>query len=438
MTSVDFLIIGGSAAGTTAAEVIRLFNPQSSVTIITDENHEQYSRVLLPQYVRRKITREQVFLKKPTWYQEKNIELTKGTKAQKLDPLEHVITCANGESYKYGKLLIAIGGDVVSLTVPGADLKNIFYFRSIEDGDEIIKVGSQSRKAVIVGGGLISLDFATGFRANGVQEITILVREPYYWSDKLDQASSRILQNNLERNNVKVLTGEEVVSFELKHEQNQLNQGLSLSNLNQGQSLENLENVGVVVTKSGKKFECDVVGVGIGIRSNLSWLEDSGLKFDGGIVTNEYLQTNVSDVYAAGDCAKFHDVIFDTQHTVGNWANATSQGHVAAKNMCGVRTVYETASSYSDTFFDGSYSFIGVTKADFADEVISRGSVAEGKMTRIFIKKMNGISRIVGATVINDPAEVAPLTTTVKNKIDILKFKNRLSDQAFDLKEMLA
>src|SRR3990170_2157953 len=170
MTSVDFLIIGGSAAGTTAAEVIRLFNPQSSVTIITDENHEQYSRVLLPQYVRRKITREQVFLKKPEWYSEKKINLVKGTKVAGLNALEHVIICANGESCKYGKLLIAIGGDVVSLTIPGADLKNIFYFRSIEDGDEIIKVGSQSRKAVIVGGGLISLDFATGFRANGVQD----------------------------------------------------------------------------------------------------------------------------------------------------------------------------------------------------------------------------------------------------------------------------
>ena len=80
MKNVDFLVIGGSAAGTTAAEVIRQLNPQSSVTIITDENHEQYSRVLLPHYIRGKVQREQVFLKKANWYLGKNIELLKGTK----------------------------------------------------------------------------------------------------------------------------------------------------------------------------------------------------------------------------------------------------------------------------------------------------------------------------------------------------------------------
>src|SRR3989344_8664230 len=125
MKIVDFLIIGGSAAGTTAAETIRTNLPNSSITIISDENHEQYSRVLLPHYIRGKVAREQVFLKKSEWYKEKNIELLKGLKAQSLDASRKEVKLSNGEVYKYGKLLIAIGGDVNRLDVAGSKLSKI-------------------------------------------------------------------------------------------------------------------------------------------------------------------------------------------------------------------------------------------------------------------------------------------------------------------------
>src|SRR3972149_6292970 len=100
MKSVDFLIIGGSAAGTTTAEVIRQLKPQASITIITDENHEEYSRVLLPPYIRGKVQREQVFLKNPEWYLGKNIELVKSTKAVSLEPESHRVKVSNGEEYQ--------------------------------------------------------------------------------------------------------------------------------------------------------------------------------------------------------------------------------------------------------------------------------------------------------------------------------------------------
>ncbi|OGD90651.1 hypothetical protein A3D07_01610 [Candidatus Curtissbacteria bacterium RIFCSPHIGHO2_02_FULL_42_15] len=422
MKSVDFLIVGGSAAGTTAAEVIRQLKPQASITIITDENHEEYSRVLIPHYIRGKVSREQVFLKKPEWYEEKGIELIKGIKVIKLDSGGHGVDLSNGEQIGYKKLLIAIGGDVNRLNIAGSDLANILYLRTIKDADSVIEAAKKSKKGLVLGGGFVSLDFATGFRVNGVEKVVILTRDPYFWSGHLDPESGRLMKNLLLKNGVEIMTGEEADSFF-------------------GQ-----EKVEGAVTKSGKKLEADIVGVGIGIKPDLEWLEKAGIKTNRAILTNEYLETNMADVYAAGDCAEFHDVFFERQHIMGNWANATSQGaavgktmiHSASSGQVGQRTVYETISSYSDTFFDNSYSFIGVTDEKFADEIIVRGSVENQKMARIFIKKMNGISRIVGATVINDPAEVSPITAAIKNKIDILKFKNRLSDPAFDLKEMLA
>src|SRR3989338_11674363 len=100
MKNSDFLIIGGSAAGTTAAETIRNNLPNSSITIVTDEDHEQYSRVLLPHYIRGKVAREQVFLKKQSWYSEKNIELIKGIKAVSLEPESHRVKVSSGDEFQ--------------------------------------------------------------------------------------------------------------------------------------------------------------------------------------------------------------------------------------------------------------------------------------------------------------------------------------------------
>lgn len=410
MKKVDYLVIGGSAAGTTAADTIRRLAPDSSIAIVSEEDHEQYSRVLLPQYVSHKVRREQIFLKKPQWYTEKKIELVKGRRAASLDPKSHIVISDVGQQYKYGKLLIAIGGEVVKLVVAGAREANMIYLRTIEDAQRMIAVAGQSKRAVVVGGGLVSLDFAEGFAANGCRDISILAREPYFWANKLDEGSSKIMVDVLGRNGVKVLSGEEILRFEY----------------------------GTVLTKSSKRFPCDAVGVGIGIKPDLSWLLNSGLKIERGILTNEYLETSLADIYAAGDCAEFYDVIFKRSHLVGNWANATSQGLAVGKTMAGERTVYETASSYSDTFFEGAYSFIGVVEEDFADEVISRGSIEEGRRSRIFIKTIDGVMRIVGATIINHPAEVGPLTMAVKNRVDIVRSKDKLSDTDFDLKGLLS
>ena len=309
---------------------------------------------------------------------------------------------------------------MIRLAVPGADLGNILYMRTVEDADKIVEVASKSKRGVVVGGGFIGLEFCSGFVKNGVSDVTVLVMEPYYWQGKLDEDSSRVLVSTLEKNGIKVLCGEEVERFE------------PIAGLNP------VKAVGAVKTKSGKTFDADVVGIGIGIKSDLSWLEGSGIKINRAIVTNEYLETSLQDVYAAGDCAEFKDVIFDRQHIMGNWANATSQGSTVGKTMGGQKTVFETASSYSINFFEtGACTFIGVTDEKFADEVVSRGSVEGGKMTRIFVKTIGGVMRVVGATIINNPMEVAPLTSAVKNKVDIFANKEKLAEPNFDLKELL-
>lgn len=400
MKAVDYLVIGGSAAGTTAAETIRNLKPSATIAIVTDENQTQYSRVLLPHYIRGKVTREQVFLKNEVWYQQKRIELVRGFRVQGLVVSKKAVRLSNGQEISYGKLLVSIGGFVIPLVVPGVDGANICYMRTVDDADRIIVEAKKAKKAVIVGGGFIGLEYCSCFRLNGVEDVTLLVMEPYFWSFKLDSESAGAIVDVLAKNGVKIVTNEEVDHIEQK--------GPSLSQ---------------IVTKAGNTYEADVIGVGIGIRSSLKWLEGTGININRAIVTNEFLETNLKDIYAAGDCAEFRDVLFERQHIVGNWANATSQGSVVGKTMAGTKTVFQTASSYSISFFNppnsGACTFIGVTEEDFADQIIARGSQTEGKVTRIFVKKYGDITRIVGATVVNNPADVAPLMMAIKNKVDV-------------------
>ncbi len=422
MKKTDYLIVGGSAAGTTAADTIRNLNPNATITIVTEEDYPQYSLVLIPHYIRGKIGREQVFLKKPQWYKDKLIELIKLTKVIGLNSERKTVTLSNGEEIQYGKLLITVGGKVIPFNVPGADAKNLFYMRTIDDADRIVKVASQSQRALIIGGGFIGLEFASCFAKNGVLDITALVLEDYYWQGKLDSQSSKVIAEVLTKNGIKIETKVSVDHFETK-------EGM----------------ITAAIAKDGRRFEADAVGVGVGIRSDLSFLEGSGLKFDRGIVTNEYLETNLPDVYAAGDCAQFWDSVFEREHMLGNWANATSQGLVVGKTMAhstgsgqaGEKTMFKTASSYSINFFSGTCSFIGVTDEKFADNIVIRGSAAGGKISRIFVKKYGQISRIVGATVVNNVGEVAPLTTAIKSKADVSVHLEDLVKADFDLKSLI-
>jgi NADPH-dependent 2,4-dienoyl-CoA reductase/sulfur reductase-like enzyme len=269
-----------------------------------------------------------------------------------------------------------------------------------------------AKKGVIIGGGFIGLEFAECFKKMGM-EVTIVDGSDYYWGNRLDQDSSQVLEKVLEANGIKVFAGELVEKFLPKA----------------GDSSK----VGAVVTKSGREFECDVVGIGIGIKSEFGWLEGSGLKIGSGIITNEYLETSLADVYSAGDCVQFFDVIIQAPHLVATWTNATIQGTVVGKTIAGQKTVFEAVSAYTTSFFGASVSFIGMTEHDFADEIIGRGSVKAGRMAQIFVKRYGLQTRIIGAIIINDFNEVAPITAAIKNRTDVSSNLQKLPDLNFDL-----
>lgn len=404
MTKVDFLIIGGGIAGTTAAEEIRFKDPNASITLLTEEDERLYSRVLLPHYLRNENTLETLFLRKKEVYQQKNIELLTSVKALRIEPETKTVTTSDGQTFSYDKLLIATGGKANKLLIPGGDLPEIVYLRTLEDAKKIKEIMAKSKTAVVLGGGFIGIDLIQSFIKNGLQT-TAIIRENFFWENMVGENSGKFLSQLLANNGVEIITKTQVTEFS---------------------GTAKLE--GVKIDKSSL-IKCDIAGLGIGIHLDLDYLKDSGLATKKGIVTNEYLETSIPGVWAAGDIAEFYDPIFKKYHTLGNWANSSSQGRTAGINMSGEKQAFETTGMYSVNIFNTNLAFLGDPVVDENTELIERGSVADGKLGRLLIR--DGV--IAGVSLINLPIDRSALTSLIRNKTKITAAKSKLSDLSFDL-----
>ena len=409
MEEIDYLIIGGGIAGTTAAETIRSQDSASSIVILTEESNRLYSRVLLPHYLRNENTLESLFLRTEGSYQEKNIQLIAGERAIKIDTATKQVTTDKSSIFKYQKLLLATGGKVNRLVVPGSDLNEVVYLRTFEDAKKIRELISKSRQAAVLGGGFIGIDLVQSFVKNGLAT-TAIIREKAFWESVVGENSGKLLSQILENHGVKILT--ETVAEEFV-----------------GQ--ERLE--GIRLT-GGTTVKADIAGVGIGIHLDIDYLKDSGLTVKKGVVTNEYLETTVPGVWAAGDLAEFYDPIVKKYHSLGNWTNSSSQGRIAALNMIGGKNIFTTAGMYSINIFDINFSFLGDPLGDENTESIERGSFAENKLARLLLKA----DTITGASLINLPADRNTLNSLIKSQTKITVSKEKLKDLSFDLHSLLA
>jgi len=384
-----YVIIGGGITGTTAAEELRKIDADAEITIVSEEQHPLYSRVLLPHFIKEKIPRERVFLKKESWYEEKNIIWLRGERVEKLDPKNKFVQVTSGQEIEYDKLLIATGGDV---RVIGQDVRGVSYFRTLDDADHIVQL-LQERKSdahgVVYGGGFIACEYINIFEKYGMPA-TVAFRGDHFWSAVLDDESGKLI-------NDRILQG-----------------GFALIPRATDMALEGEKEL-EAVSFGDKRIPCSFLGVGIGMVRDDGWIREAGVEIEAGVRSNEFLETNVPDVFTAGDCAQFHDVIVDRPMFVGNWMNAMSQGRAVAKSMMGERTPFKLVSSYATNVLGLEIIFVGDAEKAAADEVIVRGSSAEGGVTQVFLRG----GRVVGGTMVGRNADRTPITKLIQSRADI-------------------
>lgn len=418
MNKVNYLIIGGGIAGTTTAEFIRMHDSSGSILIVMEEPELLYSRVLLPHFLRDQVSFERLYIRKEEHYREKNIKLVKGIKVNKVNTQKGEVELDNGEIIRYGKLHVASGVKVNQLDIPGKDLKGITYMRTVADVKQIKELMENAKNGVVIGGGFIGIEFAQTFVKFGIKTTSIM-RDPYFWSHVIGENMGKLISQILQKNGVEIIAEDEPKEF--------VGSGI----------------LSQIKLKSGKSLSADIAGVGIGVHIDLNYLKESGIKINKGVITNEFLETNVENVWASGDVAEFNDTLFDKHHLLGNWSNAAAQGKVAGSNMVvgwglqpptgGGREKFETVSAYTIGIFDNSFTFMGDPTVDKTIGLIERGSWEENKLGRIHIR--NGV--ITGVALLNLPADRRPIENLIKNRVNIEASKGRLADSSFNLNKLL-
>lgn len=385
-----YVIIGGGIAGTTAAEEIRKRDPESFITIIESEQHRLYSRVLLPHYVEGRVPREKVFLKKPEFYEENNIEIFFGVRVKKIDLKNQFVLTSEERELPFDKLLVTTGGD---LRLIEEDTRGVVYLRSLDDADQILQLVKEvkalpesERSAAIYGGGFISLEFLNIFAQHKIPT-TLIMRSEGFWSRVLSKESQAVMLRHVQSRGVKVLTNEPVIDLVGEKEL----QGIRLHD--------------------GTRIPAKILGVGIGIKADHQLFEEAGIEYNIGVIANEYLETPQKNVYTAGDVAEFEDVIAERQVNLGNWMNAIMQARVVAKTMTGERTRFELVSSYATDFLEKDCVFVGDVNRERADNILQ--AVADEENA---IELLERDGRTVGAVLIGDVSNRQKITNAIKSR----------------------
>ena len=410
MKNVDFLIIGGGVAGTTAAETLRQNDKNCSILIVSDEPYRLYSRILLskPYFFLGKIPFEQVWLKKEEWYKENNIELITGHSAVALDKKEKVVKLCDKREIKYKRMLLAVGGHARRWTVPGADKKGICYLRNLSEGKEMMAAFKGAKKGITIGSGFVSFETVELMRKSGM-EATVVMLEPYFWYPLFDEVSGRMIEKAMEKEGVKLMHKAEVAK------------------------VEGWGRVKSVKLKDGTRLACDAVGVGIGLQYDLEWLKKAGMNINRGIVADEYLKASDEDIFTAGDCAEFNDLVLGERVQLGNWVNALNQGQTAALNMLGQGKPFKLVSFYTAQAFGINISMVGDVRVSEDRLVINRGSEESGAYVRIITQH----GKVLGATMLNKTDALFAISALIEKNINVNGKEGQIADLKFDLKSLI-
>lgn len=407
-----YVIIGNGGAGLRAAQVIRERDPEGDITIVDKERHPCYYRMRLPDYISGWRKRDFVFVVSEDFYREKRIRFLAGESVTSLRTEGREVVLSSGEALPYDRLLIASGARPRELAVPGSDLDGVVYLRTLDQADDILRRGNEAHRAVALGGGLLGVELARSFNEMGL-ETHYLIREDRFWPQMLDAAGSSLVERVLEEKGI-VLHKEEGIE-EIRGEDGR---------------------VRGVLTASGVELETDLVGVAIGVVSNLEFLKGSGLETDRGVIVDDRLRANLPDIYAAGDVAQALDTSSGEHRVVTSWLNAQRQGEVAGSNMSGGDAVLEGVVPYNViVIYKLPVACIGLDLPPDGEgyEVLTGDYPRDGKYRKLVLR--DGV--LVGATFIGDIGEARSAEELIRRRADLSPWRDRLFAEGFSLRDIV-
>jgi apoptosis-inducing factor 3 len=325
------IIIGGGGAGLAAADMLRRKGYEGPLTMLSAEDAPPSDRPNLSKdYLAGQAQDDWIPLRSPEYFQEQRIDLVLGARVSSIDVHGRHVLLDGGARRPFDALLIATGADPVRPPIPGADGPQVHYLRSFADSRALVDKAGSAKHVVVVGASFIGLEVSASLRTRGIA-VDVVAPEHVPLERVMGQEVGRFIQTLHEAHGVVFHLGETVTRIDGR----------------------------TVVLSGGSTLDADFVVVGVGVRPATALAEQAGLAMDRGIAVNEFLETSVPGIFAAGDVARWPDSRSGERIRVEHWVVAERQGQVAARNMLGFRERFDAVPFFWSQHYDVTINYVG-------------------------------------------------------------------------------
>ena len=329
------VIIGNGISGVTLARHIRKLSDKK-ITIISSESEFFFSRTALMYVFMGHMKFEHIQPYENSFWKKNKIDLKTGI-VQFVDTNAKKVILDDKSSIDYDKLVIATGSKSNKFGWKGQDLEGVLGLYHKQDLEKLELLASNCKKAVVVGGGLIGIELVEMLLSRNIS-VTFLVREKSFWDSILPLGESQMINKHILEHHVDLRLDTNL--DEIIEDQN-------------GQ-------VKAIKTDKGDIIECSIVGLAVGVSPNIDFLKDSNIEIGRGVKVNRFLETNIKDVYAMGDCAEQNEAIGLRRPIEAVWYTGRMMGEVLAQSICGNPMEYNPGHWFNSAkFFDIEYQTYG-------------------------------------------------------------------------------
>jgi 3-phenylpropionate/trans-cinnamate dioxygenase ferredoxin reductase component len=360
---VDHLLIGGGLAAANCARWLREAGGEGEILLAGREPDPPYNRPNCSKgYLRGEESRAEPLFRPDEWWGEQRIELLTRTSVTALDASARTAKLSTGEEVGFDTALIATGANVRRLNVPGCELEQIYYLRTLGNADAIREGVADAEEVVLIGGSYIGCEVAASLTLMG-KKATIVMQEQATLERGFGARAGRFFQGLLESHGVTVHGADGLERF------------------------EGNGRVAKVITTGGLELPAEAVVIGAGVSPDVALAQRAGLQIGerGGVLCSAGLQTSAPGVFAAGDIAEYDSPLHDSRVRIEHWDVAFNHGKTAALNMLGQDVVHEVVPYFFSVLGDwGELEYVG--PAYEWDEELVRGSYEQGSFTTWYLK----------------------------------------------------
>jgi NAD(P)H-nitrite reductase large subunit len=405
------LIIGNGIAGINAAQAIRNGDAEAEIVMVSDERFPPYSRPMISQVLDGSQPHEKLPLYSEDIYKALLVTPVLGARVTDLDVDNRSVRLADDTRIDFDRLLIASGADARKLQAGGMDLENIFYMRTEAHVRRQLAGIAGAKQGLVLGGGLVGFKAAYGLLKRGLK-VTMLITSGYPLSLQVDEVAGRIIMNELLAHGLTVKVGVSVTGF------------------------EGNGRVARAVLDNGEPLPCDLVIIGKGVRPSLDFIPRDRIDVDLGIVVDDFLQSSVPGIYAAGDAAESIDIARQVRWVNAIWPEAAAQGRVAGQNMAGRRVRYPGSLSRNVMrVYDLDVMTVGYANPgkDEGLRLVSTGGENQGYYRRLVFRD----EMLVGAVLINGIEQGGVIRALIENRTPVRVPEKVLMSPSFNFSKLL-